>query len=417
MPNHGVVVANPGALRWFLPMASELAKAGLLRIYCTPIASGQQVERRLEALPGSLARLARRQLSLRPVPDHITEEQVQIAGLISHLAVVALARTVTSPQLVLGANVLAKASFDRATARTLRSGDLGIIASTGAALASFTRARELGVPTFLDYPIAHHRFSDELLREEAALNPAFAPTLQLQGLSPRASDRLESEIELADRVFVNSSFSLTTFLSAGVPEEKLALTPFGVDVEMFSPNESAPARSEGRPFRILFAGQVTQRKGISYLVDAFAQANIPRAELVFLGRPVGPARTLLERPGVSFWPPVPIGELARLYHECDVFVLPSLVEGFPQTAAIAMACGLPVILSENTSGRDVIDDGVSGYIVPVRDSGAIAGRLRTLYEDPAARASMGQAGRERIRQFTWERYGARVISAVLEQRR
>lgn len=408
------MVANPGALRWFLPMASALARAEILRLYCTPIANTATLDRRTAVLPKWIAGPVQRELRLRPVPDRVGDHRIRQVSTPPHLALVALARSVRSPRALERGTAVAQRRFDRASARIPRRGDLGVIASTGSALATLSRARELGVPAFLDYPIAHHRFSEKLLKEEARLTPEFAGTLQFWELPRQTRQRLDREIELADRVFVNSTFAVRSFLEAGIPENKLIMTPFGVDLEMFSPEgPSHGLRERGdRPFRVLFAGQITQRKGISYLLEAFEQARLPDAELVFLGRPVGPARSLLDRPGVQFWPPVGIDRLASRYRACDVFVLPSLIEGFPQTAAIAMACGLPVILSENTSGRDVVDDGVTGYVVPIRNTQSIVERLGHLRENENQRLAMGQAARARIGTFTWEAYGERIVAAV-----
>jgi glycosyltransferase involved in cell wall biosynthesis len=109
---------------------------------------------------------------------------------------------------------------------------------------------------------------------------------------------------------------------------------------------------------------------------------------------------------------VALRELPAIYHAADVFVLPSLVEGFPLTALMAMACGLPVIVSEHTFGEDVVRDGIDGYVTRIRDGEAIADRLRYLYENPDRRELMAAAARQRAEQFSWERYGERIIAAV-----
>ena len=91
--------------------------------------------------------------------------------------------------------------------------------------------------------------------------------------------------------------------------------------------------------------------------------------------------------------PVPFGGLPSQYEQSDVFLLPSLVEGLPQTLLEAMACGLPVVVSENTAGPEIVTDTTHGYVVPIRDSDAIAERLRELHDHPERRGAMGAEAR------------------------
>ena len=408
------MVANPGQLRWLGPLASALERAELLSLYCTSIAATARLDRAVTHLPAPVARAVTRELRLRPVPEGVPDERVRQVGALGQLAVVALTRRVTAVRPVELAVAANGAWFDQATARQLRRGQRAVVAETGAAMKTFRRAHRLAIPCVLDYPTTHHRFTEDILREEAEREPEFAETLQLSRLPAAVHARRDREIELAERILVLSSFSRQTFLEAGVDPGKLVQTPLGIDLEAFRPateSDRGQPRTR-RPFRVLFAGQITQRKGISYLLDGFARAELPDAELVLLGRPVGPTRSWIGRPGVRHWPAVPFGQLRSRYLACDVFVLPSLAEGFPQTAAIAMACGLPVIVSDHTFGRDVVEDGDSGYVVGIRDAGAIAERLRRLWLDPEERLRMGGAGRRRAETFTWERYAARVVAAV-----
>ena len=188
------------------------------------------------------------------------------------------------------------------------------------------------------------------------------------------------------------------------------MTPLGVDLELFKP----PAmRADHVGIQILFVGQLTQRKGLSYLLDGFRRAGIPGSELVLVGRPVGNALDLVHKtPGVRHVAHMPRWLLPAAYAAADVYVLPSLVEGFPLTALEAMACGLPVIVSENTFGRDVVTDQADGYVVPIRDSAAIAERLQQLADDPMVRRRVGNAATIRARDFSWLHYGRRVANSI-----
>jgi glycosyltransferase involved in cell wall biosynthesis len=259
------------------------------------------------------------------------------------------------------------------------------------------------------YPVAHHRFAEQILAEEAARVPDYAATLQFDRFPGSLRARFESEIETAHRIFVLSTFQKRTFVEAGVDEGKLVVTPLGVDLELFQP---APIRRSDETFRIMFAGQITQRKGISYLFDAFARASIPNSELVLVGRVCGTNKAWSHLQGVRHIPHVPRWKLPELYRQADVFVLPSLVEGFPATAIEAMACGLPVIVSENTFGSDVVQDAENGFLVPIRDPDAIADRLRYLHAHTAERLRVGMAARKRAATFSWDDYAGRVAAIV-----
>jgi len=92
-----------------------------------------------------------------------------------------------------------------------------------------------------------------------------------------------------------------------------------------------------------------------------------------------------------------------------VLVLPSIQEGLALVQAQAMACGVPVIASENTGAADLFTDGVEGFIVPIRDAGAIREKLLTLYENPSMREEMGAAALARVRKIGgWDDYGERA---------
>jgi alpha-maltose-1-phosphate synthase len=107
-------------------------------------------------------------------------------------------------------------------------------------------------------------------------------------------------------------------------------------------------------------------------------------------------------------------DLPPLYADADVFLFPSLVEGFAMTPLEAMASGLPVIVSANTFGSGVITDGVDGYVVPIRDVDAIVERLRQLAIAPELRREMGAAAAKRASSFTRTRYAESMVDLLAQ---
>jgi glycosyltransferase involved in cell wall biosynthesis len=107
---------------------------------------------------------------------------------------------------------------------------------------------------------------------------------------------------------------------------------------------------------------------------------------------------------------VPRSRVIDEFRRADVFVLPTLCDSFALVHLEAMACGVPVITTPNCGS--VVRDGVDGFVVPIRDAEAIADTIELLLADRALRERMGQNARARAREFTWERYGERLLGAL-----
>ena len=106
----------------------------------------------------------------------------------------------------------------------------------------------------------------------------------------------------------------------------------------------------------------------------------------------------------------PQSELYKYYSQGSVFVMPSIQEGMALVQLQAMACGLPLICTTNTGGEDLIVEGKSGYVVPIRNPNALAERILYLYENPRIREEMSNMAINRSKNFTWDNYGDKIIN-------
>lgn len=399
-----VVVSNP-ALPCLTNISEQLADAGVIRTYYTPVGTNGDT-----AAPRILPRRVRlrldRELQRRRLTESFERTAVEHPALPAELLFVALRRSGLAAQRP--ALRLRNAWFDRAVASRLQREDAAVLSVYTASERTIARARSLSIPSLLYSPIAHHRFAERLLGDEAKLTPSFAATLSYHRFPEWRVRQLEDELDRADAVVVLSSFQRRTFVESGIDPRRIHVVNLGVDLDLFRPT---PRREDGI-FRVIFSGQLTQRKGLSYLLDAFEQAELPSSELLLVGGPVGDALEHIRRTNVRHVPHVPRRQLPDLYATADAYVLPSLLEGFAQTPLEAMACGLPPIVSENTFDDDVIEDGVNGFVVPIRDVDAIAERLRALYDDPSLRVRMGAAARKRAEDFSWHRSGERMLDVI-----
>lgn len=190
----------------------------------------------------------------------------------------------------------------------------------------------------------------------------------------------------------------------GVDPRRVEVVAPGVDLSQWTPYK----RSGSSPLRILFVGGDLYRKGGITLLDAFRLLPKGAAELHLVTRTEIPPEAGV-RTYYNMRPNDP--DLITLYRASDVFVLPSKAEAFGIAAIEACAAGLAVITTTVGGLSDVVEDGRSGFVIPVGDSAALSDRLRSLINSPVLRAQMGQAARERAeRLFNAQANAARIIS-------
>jgi len=156
-----------------------------------------------------------------------------------------------------------------------------------------------------------------------------------------------------------------------------------------------------------------QRKGLSYLFDACRQVR-SAVELTVIGRKPAETCAVLDRElaRVRWIPSCSHQEILRQMAAHDLLVFPSLFEGFGLVLLEALAMGLPVITTPHTAGPDLIRDGVEGFIVPIRDSIAIARCLELLHLEPARLAEMSEHARRRAGDFSWGNYEETLAACV-----
>ncbi len=294
--------------------------------------------------------------------------------------------------------------YDWLAARRIpRDTDLFVGWSHGAER-GFRRAGEAGAITIVERCSSHARTQRGILREEYerdGLDPVVPP--------PEIVRKEEREYELADYIAVPSSFVERTFLDRGTEPDRILRIPYGV-----GPSEFEPVEKEDDLFRVVFAGQLAHRKGVHYLLRAWAELDLPDSELLLLGPVRDEFRPWLEKHRGDFrhLGSLPQQELYKWYSQGSVFVLPSVEEGMAYVQLQAMCCGLPLICTPNTGGEDLIREGEEGFVVPIRDVEALEERLEWCYEHREACRSMGWRARQRVlRHFTWRDYGDRVVRA------
>lgn len=398
-------------------LAAALAKSGYLRTYLRPYANKRRAwERGLEQIPG-LSKIYRRTLGRRKlVPGLAPGDVSEVAVLVDFMAAgtsrlgnwgIPFADKLTRTLHYHIQNKLSSAGGRHAV------GSSAVVANYLVALPAFRACAGLKV---LNYPIAHHRYLQKFVEEESEREPEFASTLPDGRAVPAwVKPQLDAECDLANQILVGSSFARDSFIAEGIPADKLTVVPYGVDLSLFSPQSAGIHAGDG--FRVLFVGQIGQRKGISYLLKAYDRFRGNGTSLTLVGNFFGSQEPLRRYQNIfQYIPNVPRARLADIYRRADVFVFPSLIEGMGLVVLEAMASGLPVIVTPNGPG-DIVRDGVDGFVVPIRDADAIVDRLEYIRANPQVRAEMGINARERALAFTWDAYQVCVLEELKTMQR
>jgi glycosyltransferase involved in cell wall biosynthesis len=289
------------------------------------------------------------------------------------------------------------AAFDEVAARTLGPCDV-VNPWCSTALRTIRAAHRRGIPAVLEVASAHIEEQADLMRAEYA---RFGEDIDRAVITPGVVARTVREYEEADAIIVTSSFVKKTLVARGVADRKIAVVPYGFDATP----EPAKRLSDHTP-RVLFVGGCSLRKGIPYLVEAFRRVGVP-ATLRLVGRP---NEALFHRIGGLPANVVSVGpksgaDLDAEYAAADVFVLPSVEDGYGLVTNEAMSAGLPVIVSDHAGSAEVVREGENGFVVPARDLDVLTDRLNTLLRDTNLRRRMGAAARATTIARTWDTYG------------
>jgi len=276
----------------------------------------------------------------------------------------------------------------------------------GVSYTSFRKVKGNSGVCILDLPIGHFNEAVSLLQEEKILCPEFSDSILDVDIDEKRrlkyQLRLKAELEMSDYIVVASKFTKSTLLKNGIEEKKIIIIPHGSYIDPI--NESLIRLNDKAALKVLFVGQISQRKGIKYLLEAVKSLKEQglNIELTMVGQIFGSGDGLKKYTGVyNYIPFMRREELKNIYIQHDVFVFPSLFEGFGVVILEALACGLPVITTPHTG--DIINDGENGYLVPIRDTQKIADKIKLFYYDRGLLSKMKYEAVKSSRGFTWKK--------------
>ncbi|HEY9869769.1 MAG TPA: glycosyltransferase family 4 protein [Candidatus Obscuribacterales bacterium] len=288
----------------------------------------------------------------------------------------------------------------------------GVYCYEDGALETFRAALRRDLARFYDLPIAYCETTGKLLREEAERLPEWERTLGATRDSAAKLERKAEEIALADVVIVPSRFVYGSLPGEIKDSKRCVVAEFGSPAPDTTPLSHQP-RNPARPLRLLFAGAMTQRKGLADVMAAVRMLNRSDVELVVMGSPLASMDFYRRQlPNFTYEPPRPHKGVLELMRTCDVLVLPSIVEGRALVQQEAMMCGLPVIVTPNAGAEDLVEDGKTGFLVPIRSPDVLAEKICWFADHRTEIDEMGRRARQKARQLTWDNYRMKILSEI-----
>jgi glycosyltransferase involved in cell wall biosynthesis len=264
------------------------------------------------------------------------------------------------------------------------------------------KAKKKGAIIYTENASAHPQTHNNLLKEEYL---KFG--LNYKAFTKKSLKLALEELDFADYVVVPKGFAYESFIKEGFSKEKLVPVNLGVNLKKFKQINKNKNKNK---FRAVFVGNVCLGKGVQYLLEAWDKLNLKNSELLIVGPILQDIKEIVSQynknKSIKFIKPT---DPLKYYKNSDILVFPSLCDGFGLVILEAMACGLPVIVTENTGV--ICRNKKEGFIIPIRSSKDIAKKIKYFYDHPLEIRRMGKNAKNLAGKYSWTNYGKALLNS------
>jgi glycosyltransferase involved in cell wall biosynthesis len=277
---------------------------------------------------------------------------------------------------------------------------------------SFKRAKELEIQCSYELPIAHWATVRRLLAEEAERYPQWEPTLESTREPEEKLFRKEKELQMAERITCPSQFVLDSIPKEIKQNTPCQVSPFGSPRNQ--PSDRKIVTKPSNSLRLLFVGSMSQRKGLADLFEAMKLLKKEPVTLSVLGQPSLPMEFYRKQfSDFQYFPPCSIQKVREIMMQHDILVLPSIIEGRALVQQEALSCGLPIIVTRNSGGEDLIEEGLTGHLVPIRFPEKLAQCISKNLDEINSLKEKKVECVKKAEQYSWKEYASRIIESNL----
>lgn len=269
----------------------------------------------------------------------------------------------------------------------------------------------------MDVTAANRLYMKTIYESDMTMEPNFAKKLKTEVRSlwnKEFCNRCLEEIELTQLFLSPSKFVKTSLQFSGVKSEQIEICPYGTN---FLPIEKQYDYSINRPLRVIYVGNVTEMKGISYLLKAAMRIPQEIVQFTIVGHYDNSTHIFDQyMDHIHFTGRILHDQVRDILRASDIFVFPSLGEGLSLSVLEAMACGLPCIVSKNSGANDAIANGINGFVIDIQDANAIYDRIMWFVEHREEIPKMGREALERVKKYQWQGNYDSILVKILTQR-
>jgi glycosyltransferase involved in cell wall biosynthesis len=270
----------------------------------------------------------------------------------------------------------------------------------------------LGIQCSYELPIAHWATVRRLLAEEAERYPQWEPTLESTREPEEKLFRKEEELRMADRITCPSQFVLDSIPKEIKQNTLCKVSPFGSPRSQ--PSDRKIVTKTSNTLKLLFVGSMSQRKGLADLFEAMKLLKKEPVTLSVLGQPSLPMEFYRKQfSDFQYFPPCSNQKVREIMLNHDILLLPSIIEGRALVQQEALSCGLPIIVTRNAGGEDLVEEGLTGHLVPIRSPGKLAEYILEMLEGMNSLKEKKVDCVRKAEKYSWKEYASRIIESNL----
>lgn len=408
MGNKTIILSHPTGNVNVREIAKALAGAGFLGKFYTCIAVFQNTFSYLISTYGPLKEFRRRSFTSKLKPFTGTRPFLELGRMASQK--LGYQNALKHEQGIFCVDKVYK-DLDSHVSKKLNNNS-AVYAYEDGACESFKRARSQGIICLYDLPTGYWRAHTKLLEKERIDRPEWAMTLTSFKDSHFKLKRKDEELSMADAIFVASNFTKKTLELFPGKLPPIHIVPYGFP-EVYKKRKYKDLAN--RKLKLLFVGGLSQLKGIANLFEAVNCLG-DRVELTIVGHKVVQRCIPLEKElkKHNWIPSLPHDQILSLMRTQDVFVFPSLFEGYGLVIAEAMSQGTPVITTTRTCGADFIENGENGWIIEPGDTQELVKKLEHILSHPEIVHQVGKAAIDTAAESPFSVYGKKMVEIINE---